>query len=192
MLKLYKICKGNNQFTDVCRDTNEYGLAVFFSSDGLVKAREEESVYGRTVRMESCEILTCTEDCCGVCKLYSSDLVQKSSRIVKSPKSYTNWKYFTSQQLKDKYDQQRVEIKILKRKIGHLEERVEESCIENGIHLDTDLGQSFLDIIQNNDKSALEYFEAGSPHHVLWKQQKLTAESKHMRQMRWHPTLIRS
>lgn len=191
MLKLYKICKGSNQFTDVCRDTNEYGLAVFFSSDGLVKAREEESVYGRTVRTESCEILTCTEDCCAVCKLYRSDLVQKRSRIVKSHKSFTNWKYFTSQQLKDKYDQQRVEIKILKRKIGHLEERVEDSCIENGIHLDTDLGQSFLDIIQNNDKSALEYFEAGSPQHVLWKQQKLAAESKHMRQMRWHPTLIR-
>ncbi|CAC5406376.1 THAP9 [Mytilus coruscus] len=45
--------------------------------------------------------------------------------------------------------------------------------------------------MKNNNQIALSQFKENSPQHILWKQQFEAATKPNLKQMRWHPTLLR-
>ncbi|CAG2191543.1 unnamed protein product [Mytilus edulis] len=97
----------------------------------------------------------------------------------------------TTGQLKERVLNSRDEIRSLKRKMDSLKEQLSEYCDKLGVKLDIEISESFVSIMKENSDIALSKFKENSPQYILWKQQLEAATKSNLKQMRWHPTLLR-
>lgn len=194
-LETMKICPGNTDFNDVCRHRHPERLAQFENVDDKVMATEESFGDGSTVRTTNCAIF-CNADTerCSQCQLFRSNLHMKRSRMKKMPtetKATHRLDYMTTSQLKERIVNSKDERRTLKRKMDGFTEQIEKLTSTSGVILDAGVSKSFIEIMKNNNQTALLQFKENSPQHILWKQQFEAATKPNLKQMRWHPTLLR-
>ena len=190
-----KLCMGNDDFEDVCRNRNAENLATFVNAEGETSALEELYKNRKLVRTVNClRLCAASEDRCNVCQMYKTFLYMCRTRLrsaMSKPKLTHRLDYMNPNMLRERCLNSRDEIRGLKRRINVLVEQIHTDCTKNGIELEDGLSTSFVKIMQDNKNAALQNFQEGSIQHLLWQQQLEAATQIDSRQMRWHPILLR-
>ncbi|CAC5384417.1 unnamed protein product [Mytilus coruscus] len=149
-----KVCMGNADFEDVCRNRNAENLATFVNAEGEISALEELNKNMKLVRIVNClRLCAASEDRCNVCLLYRTFLYMCRTRLrsaTSKPKLTHRLDYMNPNMLRERCLNSRDEIRGLKRRVDVLGEQIQTDCNKNGIELEDGLSSSFVKIMQDN------------------------------------------
>ncbi|CAC5425175.1 unnamed protein product [Mytilus coruscus] len=156
VLSHLNICKGNTDFSDVCRIKSKETPAIFLSRDGqCVTAYEETNFYTfPTVRHSRCSLLLSHGDTCDVCSLYKRELqaMNKKHKVENDSEMYhprTKNSCLTTEQTRHKYTTMYQEKYKLKRKLESLESRVYGRLEIEGEEISERISKSLLQITKD-------------------------------------------
>ncbi|CAC5379452.1 unnamed protein product [Mytilus coruscus] len=184
-----KICPGNNDFSDICRNRYPNTLEEFRNTEDILLASEENLAHGTTIRTVACGMLCDSQqERCSNCQVFRPNLFMQRGRM-KNNSSETKLThrldYMTTGQLKERVLNSRDEIRSLKRKMESLKKGLSRYCDKLGVKLDVGISESFVSIMKTNTDIALSKFKENSPQYILWKQQLEAATKSNLKQMRW-------
>ena len=193
------ICPGNPNDQILPMATAHKG--VFVSGSGEEKARLEKDfqvilngdVYHQTIRTTTCSLLV-SQGKCSSCKSYRPQLRAMCSRWSKKAAvsaKYTNNRYLSTPQKKRKMKELQVHAYTTEKEVKKLRERIEQCSEQNGVQIQPSLNEDFLVIMTENNSQVEENFPEGSFRRLFWEQQFQAAKTRDVRQMRWHPCMIR-
>ena len=113
------------------------------------------------------------------------------SKQVSESAKHTNNCYLNTPQRKRKLEHLQVRASNAEKEVKKLQERIEQCAERNGVQIQPSLNDDFIHIMKENAAHIEENFPEGSFRHLFWEQQFRAAKTKHARQMRWHPCMIR-
>ena len=72
-----------------------------------------------------------------------------------------------------------------------MKQALDKQVNETGLHLDEEVHNELLVIMQQNSAELAKAFPSDSFRHLFWKQQFEAASKSNPKQMKWHPLMIR-
>ena len=176
---------------------------VFRSVDATVRATLDSSypvtfedhIYESSIRTTECQVLT-DSLVCSSCKAFRPVLRSMYSRWLRSSNKenveskFTNNRYLHSPQKDAKLKKLQERAVVAEKERNALRAAVEELTRKNGVNVEPSFHQDIVSIMsENQDKIAAQYPE-GSFRRLFWEQQ-IKRSKQGVKQMRWHPTMIR-
>lgn len=163
------------------------------SVDKMVVQLDGE-VYPQTVRTTDCEIISSSPKCSS-CKKYRATLRSIYHRWSKksgssNSSSFTNDRYLNTPDKKKKMAHWRKRAQLAETTVCKLKEQVRMLTENQGEHVDHGLHSDLVGIMQQNSDKIKSSYPEGSFARLLWDEQ-LKASSGNLRQMRWHPVIIK-
>jgi len=83
------------------------------------------------------------------------------------------------------------EVHAARKEVEKLKKRIDEITAAQGIVLDEALQSDLLDVMKNNHVKVHQEFPEGTFQRIFWDQQLQAAKIGNLRQMRWHPCMIK-
>ena len=165
------------------------------SHDSRVACFLDELAQPPTLRTSKCEVL-CGTDKCSACTKYRPVLRSMFHRWSKKcsdaiPAAFTNERYMNTPQRKEKMGKLKKRVHIAEQTVLRLQQKIERITREEGEHLDELFQNDLISIMNdNNDKIKMAYPE-GSFARLFWEEQLKASLTDDMRQVRWHPCMIK-
>ena len=198
LLDTCKVCPGHpdEQYKDLVKAKKGKFLStrqelVAFEDEGFVVELNGKK-YMRTIRTRHCDILIHT-DKCESCSKFRPTLRAMHSRLLKktqsprTPKKFTNNRYLNTPEKLKKLTSLQARAAFLEREKNMLSRKISTSTIP----VDTDLSTHLLHMMEEESENIAQRFPEGSFKRIFWDQQLQAARLSDMRQMRWHPVMIR-
>ena len=197
------ICSGHTEshFVKMVADKKDRivspdGTIAAFIDNNIVQV--EGQVFTSTVRASGCELLSSSNDRCPSCKKYRVNLRAMYCRSLKQPKhdgsdtsSHVNDRYLKDPQMKTKLGAMRDRMHVAEGANKKLKDKVTKLINEQGETVDSDLHQDLVLIMRENNEKIMQKYDEGTFPRLLWDEQLKATSTKDLRQMRWHPTLIK-
>ena len=111
----------------------------------------------------------------------------KKSRSPKTPKKYANHRFLNTPQKVKKIEKLQARASLLEREVKVLTERISAATIPVDAALITEL----VNTVEENNDAVLAQFPVGSFKHLFWEQQMQAARLSNLKQIRWHPVMIK-
>ena len=102
-----------------------------------------------------------------------------------------SYRYMSIPQWKSKVDHLKNEVHIAKKQVIELEKKLEENTALRGIILDDTSSRDLINIMEENNTNIHKQFTEGSFQRIFWEQQLQAARVGDLRQIRWHPCVIK-
>ena len=166
------------------------GAVVAYVDDTPVELHQ--AVYSKTVRTTDCEII-CHSVTCLSCKKYRSTLRSMHHRLKKQtkPSKYTNDRYLNTPEKVEKISSLRKRALTAEHNVSKLRERICKLTQDDSETVDKDLESDLLDIMRENDEKVKASHPEGSFTRIFWEEQLKAASVGNMKQIRWHPVMIK-
>ncbi len=153
------------------------------------------SVDNGTVRTMDCEILSTSEKC-STCKKYRATLrsYNRWSKKLKSSSGlndYTNERYLNTPVKKEKIGKLKKRAHAAEQTVANLREKVRKLTECGGDTLDENLHSDMIGIMKENTDGVKSAYPEGSFGRFLWEEQMKAASLSNLKQVRWHPVIIK-
>ena len=179
-----KICAGNKDFVDFMQKKSIKGYAIdrFLAED--------------TVRSVNCKLVV-EDEKCNVCSIQRSDLISRRNRqSLSSPlkaraSSCVKLQSLTRKQLINRaknLQKDRVKVQQLEKR---LKDRIHKIFKNESVVLSDESSRDIEKVVKGASAEIERILVDNSPQKILWQEQMKVLKTKHKRQMRWHPTIIR-
>ena len=209
ILQRHKICPGNPDanYVEMVRSkkdgkmTSRKGQSITTAFIDDSKGVEiNEQIFQCTVRTSDCAIIipdTSTRRCEKCVKYrdtlrssYANYIKPKADATMTDPSSHVNMRYITTPQRKSRVIKRTRQVGLQTRRIQRLEQKLANLIKEKGVAVDTEL-HTGLTQIMNSHSADTDILPDGSLKKIFWQQQLKAASLKDMRQIRWHPVIIK-
>ena len=194
------ICPGHpdNHFVDMLKNKNDVTKSrSAIVLDDFCDLTFNHQSYNVTVRHTDCEILVVDTAKCPTCTAYRSTLRALYSRYTKnkcnphhcSPRSHTNLRYLRTPERQKRFHSMKARAKAVSRKVSSL--RISKELSHSGVQLDEQLNHDMTMIMDECNERVEHNYPANSFERIFWEEQKKAKQLKNLKQMRWHPMLIK-
>ena len=95
------------------------------------------------------------------------------------------------EKIKKKIDDQKDEVYAARREADKLKKRIEELTAAQGVVLDETSQNDLVNIMKHNHANIHQQFPEGTFQRIFWDQQLQAAKVGNLRQIRWHPCMIK-
>lgn len=152
-------------------------------------------VYPQTVSTTNCEIVVSSHKCPS-CKQYRATLRsihhrwKKKDESSERSNSFANDRYLNTPERKKKMTTWRKRAKVAENTVIKLREKVKRLMESHGESIDQGMHSDLVEIMQENTEKIRSDYSGGSFARLLWVEQ-LKASSVNLRQMLWHPVIIK-
>ena len=172
---------------------------VFKSRDGKVSATLDSYACRSTIQTVKCELLTTSEKCkCRPCITYRATIRKLYNRWCKrslSPigdsSSHTNFRYMNTPEKKAKVAELKKRATMAENEVRKLQAKIEQLTQQQGDNVENGFHGDLLGIMKEKTPEIVEAYPEGSFKRLFWEEQLRAASKKDMRQVRWHPLIIR-
>ena len=157
------------------------------------------TVYTRTVRSSSCELLSHSPKC-PTCVEYRSPLRAMynrwNKRKLRSPSkcsctsSRTPFIHLKTPERRKRYSQLRARTVAADKKLTRLRQRLEESIDQSGVTIESELHSELVKTMNEKNEEIQSQYKQGTFQQLFWDQQLQAAKAEYPTQVRWHPMMI--
>ena len=196
------VCIGNADSKFCCFMQSKKGVLcdkdstiIAYLDNHIVSGVNKEIIY-TTVRHQKCALLVKGGLRCNVCMKYRHQLRALHSRYLKqhgSPSERTkmssnvNFRYLSTPEKKIRFANTRTELFKTKLQLSKLQEMIK----SEGINLDEGLHSDLAFIMSENNYKVMNEFMPGSFQRLFWEEQLKCSKLSSIKNMRWHPMVIR-
>ena len=198
LLDTVRVCPGHPEikFQQMCTERK----GKFSSAGGRVVAYEDTEfavslngeVFDRTIRTTDCDIIV-QEGKCPSCRSFRPNLRAIHSRWSKKPQSpktpqnCTNHRFMNTPQKIKRIKKLQARTSLLEKEVKVLKEQIEAAAIP----VDEALSRDLATTMEENNETVITQFPAGSFQRLFWEQQLQATRVSNMKQMRWHPVMVK-
>lgn len=200
------LCPGNPdyKFVDMVEAKkgklfSKNGIDVVAMVDSFEPVNVDGTTYPKTVRNFRCQMIVNVRKCQS-CVSYRDSLrrifhrwsKQKlKSPIRKSSKSKGNIRYLNTPEKFARYSDFRSRYHAQSKEVERLRERIVQMTEKNHVVLDSSMSSDIVQLMEGMTESVHQKCPEGSFKRVFWDQQLKSARVKDLRQIRWHPAVIK-
>jgi len=147
-----------------------------------------------------CEVLvSSTQERCSYCAKHRKCLTAMASRASHAsqkddrtnPSSHTNYVCLKNDEKDECLRRSHHENRMCKQRLRRLQDAIAQSAATEGIDLDEELHDDFLQLVKDHTNDVHQSHEEGTFQRLFWTQQHAANSVKNNKSIRWHPLIIK-
>ena len=204
-LKHAQICIGNHDDSFISMSVERQGKFVNLAGSITAVADDKDVLYNgqvisRTIHV-NCEIFISSKETptnrCKECQKYRAKLramyhrFKQKQLLLIERSSHVNNRFLSDSEKILKMKECKARLRKTEQQLNKMKQALDKQVKETGLHLDEEVHNELLVIMQQNSAELAKVFPSDSLRHLFWKQQFEAASKSNPKQMKWHPLMIR-